>query len=414
MSQIRDISLASQGEQRIQWARAHMPLLARLEEEFSRTRPFEGRKISVSVHLEAKTARLCRLLAAGGAQVAVTGSNPLSPRADICAALAASGMEVYAWYGASPEEYTAHLKAALSFGPDIIIDDGGDFLSLLHGELSHLSEGILGGCEETTTGVLRMRAREREGSLKFPMFAVNDGECKHLFDNRFGTGQSVWDAVMRLTNLVIAGKNVVVAGFGHCGQGVAEKARGLGARVIVTEVNPVRAIEAAMQGYLVMPMEEAAQIGDIFVTVTGCCNVITGKHFMLMKEGALLANAGHFDVEVDVATLRDIAVREELLRKDIVGYTLPNGKTVCLLAEGRLVNIAGGDGHPAEIMDMSFALQALCALYVNQHASELKPAVYDVPRDVDLSVARMKLSTLGLSIDALSREQEQYLAGTGE
>ena len=259
-----------------------------------------------------------------------------------------------------------------------------------------------------------MRAREREGSLKFPMFAVNDGECKHLFDNRFGTGQSVWDAVMRLTNLVIAGKNVVVAGFGHCGQGVAEKARGLGARVIVTEVNPVRAIEAAMQGYLVMPMEEAAQIGDIFVTVTGCCNVITGKHFMLMKEGALLANAGHFDVEVDVATLRDIAVREELLRKDIVGYTLPNGKTVCLLAEGRLVNIAGGDGHPAEIMDMSFALQALCALYVNQHASELKPAVYDVPRDVDLSVARMKLSTLGLSIDALSREQEQYLAGTGE
>ncbi len=414
MSQIRDISLASQGEQRIQWARAHMPLLARLEEEFSRTRPFEGRKISVSVHLEAKTARLCRLLAAGGAQVAVTGSNPLSTRDDICAALAASGMEVYAWYGASPEEYTAHLKAALSFGPDIIIDDGGDFLSLLHRELSHLSEGILGGCEETTTGVLRMRAREREGSLKFPMFAVNDGECKHLFDNRFGTGQSVWDAVMRLTNLVIAGKNVVVAGFGHCGQGVAEKARGLGARVIVTEVNPVRAIEAAMQGYLVMPMEEAAKIGDIFVTVTGCCNVITGKHFMLMKEGALLANAGHFDVEVDAATLRDIAVREELLRKDIVGYTLPNGKTVCLLAEGRLVNIAGGDGHPAEIMDMSFALQALCALYVNQHASELKPAVYDVPRDIDLSVARMKLSTLGLSIDALSREQEQYLAGTGE
>lgn len=409
MSQIRDISLAPQGEQRIAWVTSHMPLLAKLEASFKESRPFAGKKVAVSVHLEAKTARLCKLLHAGGANLAVTGSNPLSTRDDICAALVASGIEVYAWYGATAEEYESHLRQTLAFGPDLIIDDGGDFLQLLHGPLSELGDHVIGGCEETTTGVLRMRARAKSGNLKFPMFAVNDADCKHLFDNRFGTGQSVWDAIMASTNLLIAGKCVVVAGFGHCGLGVAEKAKALGARVIVTEVNPVRALEAMMQGYEVMTMNEAAPLGDIFVTVTGCRDVITPEHFVMMKDGVLLSNAGHFDVEVDVAGLKAMAQSAFEVRKDIMGYYLPNGNTVCLIAEGRLVNLGAGNGHPAEIMDMSFAVQALCLTHILNNQQVLKPMVYSVPPEMDQYLAGLKLESAGRSIDKLTQVQLDYL-----
>ncbi len=409
MSQIKDPSLASQGETRIQWVMRYMPLLAALEREFLQTKPLAGKKVAVSVHLEAKTARLCRFLQAGGATLAVTGSNPLSTRDDIAAALVASGIEVFAAYGATPQEYEDHLKQTLAFGPDLIVDDGGDFLSLLQGELSHLADNVIGGCEETTTGVLRMRARDRDGSLAFPMLAVNDAACKHLFDNRFGTGQSVWDAIMRSCNLVIAGQCVVVGGFGHCGLGVAEKARGLGARVIVTETDPVRALEAHMQGYMVMPMADAAPLGDLFVTVTGDCEVIGVQHMEAMKDGAILANAGHFDVEIDVAGLRAMAVSHAPLRNNIESYVLPNGKTLCLLAEGRLVNVGAGDGHPAQIMDLSFALQALGLLYLLENRDALGKHVYDLPRALDDRVARMALEANGVRIDALTPKQAAYL-----
>lgn len=411
MSMIRNAALAPAGRQKIDWVRAHMPLLSVLEGEFLETKPFSGRKITVSVHLEAKTARLCQLLAAGGAQVHATGSNPLSTKDDVCAALAESGVNVYAWYGATEEEYESHLKAALSCGPDIIIDDGGDLLGLLHGALSHLAENVIGGCEETTTGVLRMTARAKAGKLRFPMIAVNDADTKHLFDNRFGTGQSVWDGITRTTNLLVAGKTAVVAGFGHCGRGVAEKAKAFGARVIVTEVDPVKALEAAMLGYAVMPMDEAAREGDIFITTTGCKDVITKRHFLAMKEGAILCNAGHFDVEVDVAGLRAIAKSCIQLRENIEGFLLENGKTICLLAKGRLVNLASGDGHPAEIMDMSFALQALSALYLAEEGKNLVPDVYKVPKETDERVARLALASLSMGIDALTPEQFAYLHG---
>lgn len=414
MSQIRDIILAPSGHERIRWAKSYMPLLAELERTLAPSKPLKGKKVAVSVHLEAKTARLCLLLRELGAELAVTGSNPLSTRDDIAAALVDSGINVYAWYDATPGEYVEHLRATLAFGPDIVIDDGGDFLSLLHGELSSLAPAILGGCEETTTGVLRMRARDNEGSLRFPMIAVNDADCKHLFDNRFGTGQSVWDAIMRSTNLVVSGKTVVVAGYGYCGKGVAEKARGLGAKVIITEINPVRAIEAAMEGYTVLSMNDAAPLGDVFVTVTSCCDVITTEHILSMKNGALLSNAGHFDVEIDVRGLEEMAVLQQPLRKDIVGYTLSNGKTVCLIAQGRLVNICAGDGHPVEIMDMSFAVQALSVLYINKHHQSLGPHVYSVTREIDEFVARLKLETMGLSIDQLTQKQKDYLTSHGE
>jgi len=411
MSIVRHPELAPAGRQKIEWVKAHMPLLAALEREFAQEKPFEGLRVTVSVHLEAKTARLCQLLAAGGAEVHATGSNPLSTKDDVCAALAESGVNVYAWYGATEEEYAHHLKAALSCRPHIIIDDGGDLLSLLHGELADCAENVIGGCEETTTGVLRMTARARTGTLKFPMIAVNDADTKHLFDNRFGTGQSVLDGITRTTNLLIAGKTVVVAGFGHCGRGVAEKAKAYGARVVVTEVDPVKALEAAMLGYVVMPMDEAAKVGDIFITVTGCRDVITRRHFLLMKDGAILCNAGHFDVEVDVAGLRAMAKKRAQLRENIEGFLLENGRTVCLLAKGRLVNLASGDGHPAEIMDMSFALQALSALYLAKEGKGLSPGVYKVPKETDERVARLVLQSLNMGIDELTDEQREYLCG---
>jgi len=409
MSRIRDASLSPEGERKIEWVRSYMPLLNRLERELGESRPLAGLNVSVSVHLEAKTAYLCRVLRAAGANVFATGSNPFSTQDDVAAALAQGGVEVFAWHGATPEEYEAHLIEALSCAPHIVIDDGGDFVQLLCGRHKDLSRNLMGGCEETTTGVLRLRARERDGTLAFPMVAVNDAYCKYLFDNRYGTGQSAWDGIMRTTNLVVAGKTAVVAGYGWCGRGVAARAKGLGARVIVTETDPIRAIEAVMDGFEVCAMDEAAPRGDIFITVTGCKDVITARHFERMKDGVLLANAGHFDVEVSKTDLNALCTRIVERRRNVRGYVMRDGRVLNLLADGRLVNLASGDGHPAEIMDMSFALQLLSAVYVAGNAGRLENRVYKVPDAVDRRVAAMKLDALGLHIDSLTEGQQAYL-----
>ena len=409
MSMIRDLSLAPSGENKIEWVRRNCPILRSLEEEFRETRPFAGRRIALSIHLEAKTAYLCKVLAAGGAEMFVTGSNPLSTQDDVAAALVKAGLNVYAWYGSTPEEYHAHLKETLSHHANIIIDDGGDLVNLLHTELQDELKYVIGGCEETTTGIFRLTAMHREGKLRFPMVKVNNADCKHLFDNRYGTGQSVWDGITRTTNLIVAGKYVVVAGYGWCGKGVAMRAKGLGAKVIVTEVDPIRAIEAVMDGFSVMPMREAAKLGDFFVTVTGCAGVITEPDMLVMKEGAVLTNAGHFDVEIDMKRLREIATESREMRHNIIGYTLPNGRHVYVIAEGRLVNLAASDGHPAEIMDMSFAIQALSAKYLVENEGKLSELLIDVPREVDLEVANRKLRFLGIEIDHLTPEQQDYL-----
>ncbi|MBQ3930645.1 MAG: adenosylhomocysteinase [Firmicutes bacterium] len=409
MSIIRSLDLAPSGENKIEWVKRNCPILRSLEEEFKRTRPFEGKRIALSIHLEAKTAYLCLVLAAGGAEMFVTGSNPLSTQDDVAAALVKAGLNVYAWHGATEEEYFAHIRETLSHHANIIIDDGGDLVNMLHNHMQDELQYVIGGCEETTTGITRLIAMNNEGKLRFPMVKVNNADCKHLFDNRYGTGQSVWDGINRTTNLIVAGKNVVVAGYGWCGKGVSMRAKGMGARVIVTEVDPVKAIEAVMDGFEVMPMNEAAKIGDIFVTVTGCCGVITEPDFMVMKEGAVLCNAGHFNVEIDMKRLEEISTEVREMRANIMGYTLPNGKHVYVLAEGRLVNLAAGDGHPAEIMDMSFAIQALSAKYLVENAGKITEKLIDVPREVDLEVARRKLEFLGVKIDALSTAQEEYL-----
>ncbi len=409
MSEIKDINLAESGERKIEWVKRNCDLLRTLEEEFARTKPFTGKKVALSVHLEAKTAYLCKVLAAGGAKMYVTGSNPLSTQDDVAAALVKAGLNVYAWHGVTEEEYNRHIRSVLSIGPNIIIDDGGDLVHMMHTEYKDLIPQVIGGCEETTTGIIRLEAMNRKGELQFPMVRVNNADCKHLFDNRYGTGQSVWDGINRTTNLIVAGKYVVVAGYGWCGKGVAMRAKGLGARVIVTEINPVKAIEAVMDGFDVMPMREAAKLGDFFVTVTGCDKVISTEDFKVMKDGAILTNAGHFDCEVDMAGLKAMAVESKEMRNNIMGYKLPTGQWICVIAEGRLVNLAAGDGHPAEIMDMSFAIQALSAKYLVEHGSELTEKLIDVPEDVDMDVARRKLAFLGKEIDTLTPEQEAYL-----
>ncbi len=408
-SEIRDINLAESGERKIEWVKRNCDLLRTLEKEFSETKPFAVKKVTLSVHLEAKTAYLCLVLAAGGAQMYVTGSNPLSTQDDVAAALVKAGLEVHAWYDATDEEYNNHIRAVLEVGPNIIIDDGGDLVNMVHKEMKHLIPNIIGGCEETTTGIIRLEAMDKAGELKFPMVRVNNAACKHFFDNRYGTGQSVWDGINITTNLIVAGKIVVVAGYGWCGKGTAMRAKGLGARVIVTEIDPIKAIEAVMDGFDVMPMKEAAKLGDFFVTVTGCDGVIDKEDFAEMKEGAILCNAGHFDCEIDMAWLKANAVETREQRKNIMGYKLPTGQWIFVLAEGRLVNLAAGDGHPAEIMDMSFAIQALSAKYLVEHASELTKKLIDVPEEVDKDVAKRKLAFLGKEIDVLTPEQERYL-----
>lgn len=407
--EIRDIALAPSGHQKIQWVKNNMPLLSGLEEEFIKTQPFKGIKISLSVHLEAKTAYLCLVLAAGGADMSVTGSNILSTQDDVAAALADTGMKVFAYHGATPEEYDRHIELCLEHKPNIIIDDGGDLVGLIHNQRPDLGEEVWGGCEETTTGVIRLQAMEKEGILKFPMVAVNDAQCKHLFDNRYGTGQSVWDSIMRNTNLIVASKTVVVVGYGWCSRGIAMRAAALGAKVIVTEINPVKAIEAKMDGYDVMTMEKAAPLGDIFVSATGCKHTITPAHMRTMKDRAILANAGHFNVEIDMEGLEKVAVSTRETRKNIMGYELDNGRWINVIAEGRLVNIAAADGHPAEIMDLSFAVQALSAIYIKENHHILENKVIDVSEEIDDKIAKRKLASWEIEIDQLTKEQEAYL-----
>ncbi len=409
ISEIRNPELWENGARKIQWVKQNMPLLRGIEKEFSEKKPFAGLKIALSVHLEAKTAYLCKVLAAGGADMYVTGSNPLSTQDDVAAALVRDGLKVFAWYNATDEEYHRHIARVIEAGPNIIIDDGGDLVHLIHTERPDLIPNVIGGCEETTTGIIRLIAMNKSGELKFPMVLVNNADCKHLFDNRYGTGQSVWDGINRTTNLIVAGKNVVVAGYGWCGKGVAMRAKGLGADVIVTEVDPIKAMEAVMDGFKVMKMEEAAKVGDFFVTVTGCDGVITEKCFVNMKDGAVCCNAGHFDCEVDVAWLRSNCVKSWVARNNIMGYELKNGRSVYVIAEGRLVNLAAGDGHPAEIMDMSFAVQAMCALHLVKNRGRLNGMVIDVPREVDLEIAHRKLAAWNIEIDKLTPEQEAYL-----
>ena len=408
-SEIKDINLAPSGETKIEWVKRNCNLLRTLEEEFSKTKPFQGKKIALSVHLEAKTAYLCKVLAAGGAEMYITGSNPLSTQDDVAAALVKAGLEVHAWHGTTEEEYNSHIRSVLSVGPNIIIDDGGDLVNMMHTEFVDLIPNVIGGCEETTTGIIRLENMNREGALKFPMVKVNNADCKHLFDNRYGTGQSVWDGINRTTNLIVAGKIVVVAGYGWCGKGTAMRAKGLGARVVITEVDPIKAIEAVMDGFDVMPMKEAAKVGDFFVTVTGCDKVIDAEDMAEMKDGAILCNAGHFDCEIDMAYLKANAVESKEMRNNIMGYKLPTGQWICVIAEGRLVNLAAGDGHPAEIMDMSFAIQALSAKYLVENQGKLDSMLIDVPREVDMDVAYRKLKFLGKEIDVLTEEQKKYL-----
>ena len=408
MSIVKDMALAESGRRKIQWVRDFMPALARIEARFEKEQPFRGLRVAVSVHLEAKTANLGYVLSKGGAQVSLTGSNPLSTQDDVAAGLASLGVETFGIHGASAEEYEAHLIETLKCRPHIVIDDGGDLIDLLGGKCKEYAGDLIGGCEETTTGILRLKAREKDGILPCPMVAVNDAKAKHYYDNKYGTGQSVWDGIMHTTNLVVAGKTVVVAGYGWCGKGVAMRAAGMGANVIVTEVDPFKALDATMNGFRVMTMDQAAPLGDVFVTVTGCKDVIVGRHFQAMKHNALLANAGHFDCEVNVAALRELAESSQLRRENIVGYTLPNGKTLNVLAEGRLVNLAAGNGHPAEIMDMSFAVQALAAEWLTKQTG-LEKKVYAVPDAIDDEIGRAKLAALGLSIDSLTEEQEKYL-----
>lgn len=407
--------LWQEGELKIEWVRRHMPLLGKLEQQFRDEKPFKGLRIALSVHLEAKTAHLCEVLAEGGAEMYITGSNPLSTQDDVAAALVHEGLNVFAGYGASEKEYFESVRNVISAKPNIIIDDGGDLVNMIHSEFRELIPDVIGGCEETTTGILRLKAMDKAGELMFPMMLVNDADCKHLFDNRYGTGQSVWDGINRTTNLIVAGKTVVVAGYGWCGKGVAMRAKGLGAEVVVTEVNPIKAMEAVMDGFKVAKMDDAASVGDIFITVTGCENVIASSHFLKMKDGAICCNAGHFDVEVDVAGLKDMAAEAKPARKNIMAYRLDNGKTIYILAEGRLVNLAAGDGHPAEIMDMSFAIQALSARHLALNAKSIDRTIgkmlNKVPAEIDRTVAEMKLAEWGLEIDRLSEAQNKYLFG---
>ena len=413
MTEIRDKSLWKEGQLKIEWVRAHMPLLTGIKEQFEKEKPFTGLKVALSVHLEAKTAYLCETLAAGGAEMFVTGSNPLSTQDDIAAALVHEGMNIFAFHDATDEEYFRHIRNVVEVGPNIIVDDGGDIVNTIHTEFPELTGGVLCGCEETTTGILRLEAMDRAGALKFPMIKVNNADSKHLFDNRYGTGQSVWNGINRNTNLIVAGKTVVVAGYGWCGKGVSMRAKGLGAKVIVTEVNAIKAMEAVMDGFSVMKMDDAAPLGDIFVTVTGCDKVITADHFLRMKDGAICCNAGHFDCEVDMAALRAMAVEAVPARANIISYRLENGRRIYVIAEGRLVNLAAGDGHPAEIMDMSFAIQALCVNHIAQNRDSLpKPGgsmLLDVPKDIDEAVARRRLAAWGCTIDTLTDEQRKYL-----
>ncbi len=406
---VKDISLAEKGFLQIEWAEKHMPVLMRIRERFSRDKPLEGVRISACLHVTKETAVLIRTLISGGATVTLVASNPLSTQDDVAAALAKEGVNVYAWKGESPEEYMSNIELAANAKPNIVIDDGADLHTTIHSKYPEVAENVIGGTEETTTGVIRLKAMENQGVLKYPVIAVNDAYTKYLFDNRYGTGQSTIDGILRATNILLAGKVLVVAGYGWVGRGIAMRARGMGTKVVVTEVNPIRALEAVMDGFQVMSMKEAAKIGDIFVTATGNINVIDKEHFEVMKNGAILANAGHFNVEVNVRALEELAVAKREVRPYVTEYTLPNGKKLYLLAEGRLVNLAAAEGHPSEVMDMSFANQALSVKYLLENKGKLKPKLYRVPESQDMEVAKLKLESMGIEIDELTEEQRKYL-----
>ena len=412
---IRDLNLAEGGRRRMDWAAREMPVLAILEERFRRERPFEGVRMSCCMHVTTETANLMRTMQAGGADIVVTASNPLSTQDDVAAALVAQyEIPVYAIKGEDDKTYYKNLRAALDHAPHITMDDGADLVSTIHKERRDLIPNIIGGTEETTTGVIRLRAMAADKMLEFPVMAVNDAMTKHFFDNRYGTGQSTIDGILRATNVLLAGKNFVVAGYGWCGRGLAMRARGMGANVIVTEIDPLVALEAVMDGFRVMPMAEAAAIGDIFVTLTGDLNVVDKHHFEVMKDGALVANSGHFNVEINIHALEAMAVEKRQVRPFVESYKLKDGRVISILGEGRLINLAAAEGHPASVMDMSFANQALGAEYMIKNAGKLEKKVYDVPEEIDREIARLKLDSMGVKIDKLTEEQVKYLGSWEE
>jgi adenosylhomocysteinase len=408
-SDVKDPGLAPSGRLRIAWAEKEMPVLRMIRERFARERPLEGIRIAACLHVTTETANLMYTLKAGGAKISLCASNPLSTQDDVAAALAEDGIEVFAVRGEDRETYYRHIHQCLEGKPHITMDDGADLVSTVHSQRPELAADILGGTEETTTGVIRLRSMAREGILKYPIIAVNDAMTKHLFDNRFGTGQSTIDGILRATNILLAGKTFVVCGYGSCGRGLALRARGMGARVIVTEVSPLRALEAVMEGYQVMPSVEAARVGDLFVTVTGNRSVLRREHFAVMKDGAILANSGHFNVEIDIPALEEMAVAKRTVRPYVEEYLLHDGRRLYLLAEGRLVNLAAAEGHPAAVMDMSFANQALCVEYLVREGAKLGKQVHPVPAEIDEQVASLKLASMNISIDELTPEQRRYL-----
>ena len=408
-SVIKDITLAPSGHDKINWVKNFMPVMKAIDEEYSVSKPFAGKRMVMTMHLEAKTAYLALVLQNAGAEVIATASNPLSTQDDVCAALVEGGVTVFAHHGCTMEEYDKYIDMALDTEPDIIMDDGGDLIYRIHNERRELLPKIIGGSEETTTGVIRDKALEAAGKLEFPMMAANDAYCKYLFDNRYGTGQSTWEGIMRATNLVIAGKTVVIAGYGWCGKGGAMRAKGLGANVIITEVDPVKAIEAVFDGFRVMPMDEAVKIGDVFLTLTGDKDILRERHFASMKDGAVMANSGHFDVEINIPELESMTVSRRPVREGIEEFKFENGKKLYLLGEGRLVNLACGDGHPAEIMDLSWGVQFFSALYMIENHDKLENKVYVLPAEVDEKIARIKLKAMGVEIDTLTPEQYAYL-----
>jgi adenosylhomocysteinase len=404
---VRDIRLAEQGRRQLEWAELHMPALMEIRRRFESEKPLKGIKISAVLHVTKETGALVRTLMAGGAEVSLAGSNPLSTQDDVAAALAEEGVRVFAWKGETVEEYWQNIREVLKVKPDVVMDDGADLHALIHESYPDLRP--LGGTEETTTGVLRLKAMEEQGVLRYPVIAVNNAFTKYLFDNRIGTGQSTVDGILRATNLLIAGKVAVVAGYGWVGRGIAWRLRGMGARVIVTEVSPLRALEAVMDGFDVMPMTRAAEIGDLFVTATGNTKVVRADHFLKMKDGAVLANAGHFNVEIDVEGLERLAVSKRNVRPYLDEYVLPNGRRLYLLAEGRLVNLAAAEGHPSEVMDLSFSNQALSVEYLVKKGKELERKVYNVPQEIDEQVAWLKLRGMGIEIDQMTEEQKEYV-----
>jgi adenosylhomocysteinase len=406
---IKDASLSSKGHLQIEWASKHMPVLNQIKERFQKEKPLKNLTLGACLHVTKETAVLVETFLAGGAKVALCGSNPLSTQDEVAAALAEKGVNVFAWRGQATEEYYWCIEKVIDTKPIITLDDGADLVGTIHNKRTEAITHIKGGTEETTTGVLRLRAMEKTGTLKYAIIAVNDAYTKYLFDNRYGTGQSTIDGILRATNILLAGKNFVVCGYGWCGRGIAMRAQGMGANVIITEVNPLRALEAVMNGFRIMPISEAAKIGDIFVTATGDISVIRKEHMQKMKDGAILANSGHFNVEINIKELEELAVSKRTIRPNLEEYTLKDGRKLYLLAEGRLVNLASAEGHPSEVMDMSFANQALCVEYLAKN-EKMPPKVYPVPREVDETVARLKLNAMKIKIDELTEEQKKYLA----